>query len=92
MSVTAATQPLQQLGDLMLQDIEDDLIDNEPIEASSLCGPHVHTSMSQQVQPAAMQYQMKPIMRSEVSTAAEENAITSIPFDTQHGTHFLHRW
>lgn len=64
--LTAVTQPLQQQGDLMLQDVEDELLDIGPLKASSPQEPHALTCTSQQQQPFRAHRCMTPIKHSEV--------------------------
>ena len=65
-AVTADSQPLQQHGDLTLQDVEDELQDLELAAASTLPGPYLDHHVGQQLQTAAPQQNSKPISRSEV--------------------------
>ena len=60
------TQPLQQQGDLSLQDVEDDHEDLGPAEAASSQESHVHTGISQQLQGLVAHDRMKPIRHSAV--------------------------
>ena len=65
------TQPLQQQGDLTLQDVEDDLQDLGPLEAFSTHEPHALTPVSQPTQYLMPHHHMRPIKISEVSKGME---------------------
>lgn len=60
---TAVSQPLQQQGDVMLQDVEDDLEDLGPMQAPSTQRPQAHNDAVQQEQA---RLKMRPIKQSEV--------------------------
>ena len=69
--ITAVTQPLQQQGDLTLQDVEDDLQDLGPLESSLSQEPHALTGVSQQTQTVMLHHHTSPIKHSEVSKGME---------------------
>ena len=65
------TQPLQQEGDLSLQDVDDDLQDLQPLKALSSQELHAVIGVSKQMQIFMPHHDVGPIKRSEVSKGME---------------------
>ncbi|KAL3131825.1 hypothetical protein ABBQ38_007539 [Trebouxia sp. C0009 RCD-2024] len=65
--VTAVTQPLQQQGDLTLQDVEDDPDHHGAMQTSSPQEPQAHSSPASQLQVCLPHHSMRPIKHSEMS-------------------------
>ncbi|KAL3163259.1 hypothetical protein ABBQ32_009658 [Trebouxia sp. C0010 RCD-2024] len=64
---TAVTQPLQQQGDLTLQDVEDDVDHHGPMQASSTQEPQAHSSTASQPQVCLPHHSLRTVKHSEMN-------------------------